>query len=87
VDTYNEDEALSGFAVAFEDQVSYPIAGKVVGTEVQVKSVEVVYGRRELLAKCTRDNRKFDVALLDVHHCDDPDFERLLAAYRRWLDG
>ena len=29
---------------------------------------EVVYARRELIAMCTRDSQKFNVALLDAHN-------------------
>jgi hypothetical protein len=85
VDAYGEDEALTGFEVAFDDLASFPVAGTVVGEEVEVLSVAVAHGRRELVASCSRGGRRYDVALLDVECSGDSDFERILAAYRRWL--
>jgi hypothetical protein len=85
VDTYNDDEALTGFEVAFEDRVSFPLSGTIVGQEVQVLSVSVPKGRRELIASCKHGRRRYDLNLLDVECFGDPTFERILAAYRRWL--
>jgi len=45
VDTYNDDEALTGFEVAFEESVDFPIVGTVIGQEVRVRSVTVPNGR------------------------------------------
>ncbi len=85
VDTYNDDEALTGFEVAFDDRVRFPLSGTVVGQEIEVLSVSVPNGRRELIASCKHRGCRYDVALLDVECSGDPDFERILAAYRRWL--
>jgi len=84
-DTYNDDEALTGFEVAFDDQVSFPLSGTVVGHEVEVLSVSIHNGRRELIARCRHGGRRYDVALLDVDCSGDFEFDRILAAYRQWL--
>jgi hypothetical protein len=85
VDTYNDDEALTGFEVAFDDRVSFPLSGTVVGHEVEVMSVSIPNGRRELIARCKHGGSRYDVALLDVDCSGDFEFDRILAAYRQWL--
>jgi len=85
VDTYNDDEALTGFEVAFDDRVGFPLAGTVIGHEVEVLSVSIPNGRRELIARCRHGGRRYDVALLDVDGSGDLEFDRILAAYRQWL--
>ncbi len=84
VDCYDEDEQLMGFAGAFEE-AGLPCRGTVVGEEVRVLSVGESGGRRELVATCERAGRHHEVALLDVNLDADPETERLIAAYRRWL--
>jgi len=49
-DSNGDDEALSSFEVAFENDVRFPLSGTVVGEDVQVLSVGVADGRRELIA-------------------------------------
>lgn len=66
VDCYNEDEALTGFECAFDEEVRFPIPGIVVGEDVNVHAISQADGRRELLAICKRGDRTFKVALLDV---------------------
>ncbi len=84
IDCNGDDESLMGFEVAFEDQVSFPIPGTVVGEDVQVVSAGRSDGRRELVATCERGGRRTQVALLDVE-LKDAEALRLVAAYRRWL--
>ncbi len=85
MDTYNDDEALTGFEVAFEESVDFPIVGTVIGHEVWVSSVTVPNGRRELIARCEHHGRRYDVALLDVEETNDSAFDQILAAYCKWL--
>ena len=40
--------------------------------------------RRELIATCQRNGRRYDIALLDIGLNADPETSRLIAAYRRW---
>jgi hypothetical protein len=85
VDCNDEEEALSGFEVAFDDQVCFPLAGAVVSEGVQVLSVSRGNGRAELIASCARAGRRYDITLLDVELSREGDAARLVAAYRRWL--
>jgi hypothetical protein len=50
-DCYNEDEQLFAFENAFYE-ATFPCRGVVVGEEVDVVSVGVAHGRRELIATC-----------------------------------
>ena len=40
--------------------------------------------RRELIATCQRNGKRYEIALLDVTIDGDPATSRLLTAYRRW---
>ena len=84
-DSNGDDEALSSFEVAFENDVRFPLSGTVVGEDVQVLSVGVADGRRELIATCERAALRYQVALLDVDLTGDADASLLVNAYRRWL--
>jgi len=84
VDCHDDDEALLGFEVAFDEQVRFPVSGTVVGEDVQVISVGRGDGRRELVATCERAGRRYHVALLDIE-LREADATLLVAAYRRWL--
>jgi len=86
VDCYNEDEELTGFESAFDEWAVLPCPGTVIGEDVQVLSVATQRGRRELVATCERDGRKYQIALLDIELEADPATERLLAAYRWWAE-
>jgi len=85
IDCHDEDEALSAFENAFDEEASFPIPAVVVGQEIEVLSVGTSDGRRELIATCQRAGRRQQLALLDITiHANQP-AARLLAAYRRWL--
>lgn len=84
IDCYDEDEALMGFQNAF-DEANLPCPGTVVGEIVEVLSVSTANIRRELIATCQRNNRRYEIALLDIELNADPDTSRLIAAYRRWI--
>jgi len=85
MDSNGEEEALSGFEVAFENDVRFPLSGTVVGEDVQVLSVGLGHGRRELIATCGRAGQQYRVAVLDVDLAGDGDAVRLVDAYCRWL--
>ncbi len=85
IDCYGDDEALSAFEVAFDAAAEFPRSGVVVGEQVQVISIGLRDGRRELIAVCQRAERRYDIALLDVTIDAHPALSRLLAAYRLWL--
>jgi len=85
IDCHDEDEALSAFENAFDEEASFPIPAVVVGQEIEVLSVGTSDGRRELIATCQRAGRRQQLALLDITiHANQP-AARLLAAYRRRL--
>jgi hypothetical protein len=85
IDCYDEDEALSAFENAFDEDANFPLPGSVIGEDVEVLSVGQSNGRRELIATCKRAGHRHQLALLDVTINADPTVARLLAAYRRWL--
>jgi hypothetical protein len=86
VDCHDEDEQLSAFDNAFYD-ATFPCRGVVVGEDVDVVSVGIADGRRELVAACERSGRRYEVALLDIAIDADEDTARLIAAYRQWVRG
>jgi ribosome recycling factor len=84
VDCYDEDEQLMGFENAFDD-ANLPCPGTVVGETVEVLSVTTTGNRRELIATCQRNGKRYEIALLDIDIDADPTTSRLLAAYKRWI--
>jgi hypothetical protein len=87
VDAYGEDEQLSAFRQAFEENGRFPVPVSVVGTVVDMIAVDYEGDeRRGLVAVCRRDGRRHPVSLLDVAPAGPLPLAtaRLLAAYRRW---
>jgi hypothetical protein len=84
VDCNDEDEQLTGFEAAFDEDGSFPCAGTVIGEQVEVLHVGQGDGRRDLIAACQRNGRRYEIALLDLDLDADPATSRLIAAYRRW---
>ncbi len=84
VDCHDEEEQLMGFEDAFYD-ANFPCPGTIVGETVEVVSVTTTGNRRELIATCQRNGKRYEVALLDIHVDADPTTSRLLAAYKRWI--
>jgi uncharacterized small protein (DUF1192 family) len=85
VDCYDEEEQLTAFENAFDEDANFPCPGVVIGEDVEVLSVATRNNRRELIATCQRGGRRYELALLDIDLHADPATSRLLAAYRRWL--
>jgi len=83
VDCYDEDEQLMGFDNAF-DEANLPCPGTIIGEQLDVLHVGQGDGRRELIATCQRNGRRYEIALLDIDIDADPATSRLIAAYRRW---
>jgi hypothetical protein len=84
VDCYDEDEQLMGFENAF-DEANLPCPGTIIGEQLDVLYVGQGDGRRELIATCQRNGRRYEIALLDIDIDADPATSRLIAAYRRWV--
>ncbi|MDQ3632584.1 MAG: hypothetical protein M3417_15205 [Actinomycetota bacterium] len=85
IDCYDEDEVLTAFEVAFDEDARLPCPGTVIGEPVEVVSIGLRNGRRELVATCQHAGSRHDIALLDVDVDAHPALARLIAAYRRWL--
>ena len=52
VDCYNDDEQLTAFEAAFDNDATLPCPGRAIGEEVSVISIGMANGRRELMATC-----------------------------------
>ncbi len=87
VDAYGDDEKLWAFRRAFEDHVTVPCDGFVVGESVSL--IEFDYDgneRRGLTARCRReDGSEHAVAASDVVVPKRSSGARYIAAYRKWL--
>ena len=87
VDAYGDDEKLWAFWQAFEDNVTLPLDGFVIGEPVSV--IEIEYDgneRRGLTARCRReDGSEHVVAASDVVLPPSSSGARHVAAYRKWL--
>jgi hypothetical protein len=84
VDCYNEDEQLTAFENAFDEDANFPCPGSVIGHDIDVLSVATAQNRRELIATCRHEGRDYKIALLDIDLRTDPATSRLVDAYRRW---
>jgi hypothetical protein len=84
IDCHDEDEQLQGFENAFDEDASFPCPGTVIGEHVEILHVGQANGRRELIATCQHNGRRYQLALLDIEISADPATTRLVAAYRHW---
>jgi hypothetical protein len=84
VDCYNDDEQLTAFEAAFDNDATLPCAGRAIGEEVRLISVGMADGRRELMATFEHKGSRYQMALLDIELNEDPTTKTLVAAYRRW---
>lgn len=85
IDCYGEDEQLTGFLTAIEEELTSPVAATVVGASVEVLAIDYDGDpRRGLVARCSRDGASYVVSALDLAVTDDSPLSRILAAYRRW---
>lgn len=87
VDAYGEDEHMSSFEVAFEDNVVVPTNASVAGTAVTVCKIEYEGNvLRGLTAQCTSaDGVSYTVSLCDVVFPEGTKGARYVAAYRKWM--
>ncbi len=87
VDAYGEDEQLSAFCQAFEEEARFPLRATVVGADLDITGVDYDGNeQRGLRARCLRHGRPYEVALLDVVPAGPLTLKtsQLLNAYRRW---
>jgi tetratricopeptide (TPR) repeat protein len=87
VDANGEDEQLWAFRQAFEDALSLPADGFVIGEPVAVISFDYDGNqRRGLTARCRReDGSEHVVAAAEVSFPANTKLFRYLAAYRKWM--
>lgn len=86
VDAYGDEEQLSGFLVGAEDAVVKGEIAEVVGVAVRI--VGVTAGpdvRSRLIIRCERDEKQFEIALLDLVFEAGSELGTVAAAYRRRL--
>ena len=87
VDANGEDEQLWAFRQAFEDALSLPADGFVIGEPVAVITFDYDGNeRRGLTARCRReDGSEHVVAAAEVAFPANTNPARYLAAYRKWM--
>ena len=87
IDAYGDDEKLWAFRQAFEDSVSVPCDGFVIGEPLLIIRFDYDGNeRRGLTARCQReDGSEYIVAASDVELRTRSSGARYLAAYRKWL--
>jgi hypothetical protein len=87
VNACGQQEQLWAFRQAFEDNISLPLEGSVVGEPVVVVGFDHDGNeRRGLTAKCRgADGRKYVVSTADVVTAPESGASRYLAAYRKWM--
>ena len=87
VDANGDDEELWAFRQAFEDSVSVPCDGFVIGEPVSIVTFDYDGNqRRGLTARCRReDGSEHVVAAADVELPPRSSGARYVAAYRKWL--
>ncbi len=87
VDAYGDGEQLTAFEEAFRQAARFPFPARIVGTSVDVMSIEFSGDERQgLTAVCRRQGERYRVALADL--TPGPvtvETSHLLGAYRRWL--
>src|SRR5213593_1937417 len=86
-DAYGNDEKLWAFRQAFEDEVTLPSDGFVIGEPVSVTDIDYDGNERcGLTARCRReDGSEHVVAASEVVLPPSSRGSRHLAAYRKWL--
>jgi hypothetical protein len=86
-EAHGDDEQLWAFRQAFEDHVTLPADGLVVGEPVSVTQIDYQgNARRGLVARCRRaDGSEHVVAASDVAFAEGSAGARHVAAYRKWL--
>jgi tetratricopeptide (TPR) repeat protein len=87
IDAYGDDEKLWAFRQAFEDSVSVPCDGFVIGEPVSIVRFDYDGNeRRGLTALCLReDGSEYVLAASDVELPTRSSGARYVAAYRKWL--
>ena len=81
-----EDAQLRGFLELLRTDFAFPLEGRIVGEPVVLQSVRYDGNpRRGLVAQVLRNERAYDVALVDVSIDNTTAAGRALAAFRAWV--
>ncbi|TAN31373.1 hypothetical protein EPN29_13610 [bacterium] len=81
VDCHDEDEALTAFENAFDEDASFPIPATLIGQDIETLSIGTRNGRRELIATCRHAQEKHNAALPDINTNPNQPPSRPHAAY------
>ncbi|MFG2047361.1 hypothetical protein ACGFIW_08040 [Micromonospora sp. NPDC048935] len=83
VDTYSDDERLTGLFTMIEEHLAVPFTTTVLGVEVTVRKVELAAD--SIVAVCLRGRHRQRIDLLDLPlPTPTPDGAAWIDAYRRW---
>ena len=79
-DCDTEEDVAMGLCYAIQENVRFPLSGKVIGEPVTVLSVEESNGL-DVLAVCERNGRKYRVRLQDIELTKRPAGAQWIEAY------
>lgn len=84
----DDSEQLGAFRQAFDDGISLPVDGLVMGEPVAVRGFEYDGNpRRGLTARCHRgEGGEYSVAAWELAFPPETEGARLVEAYRRWIE-
>jgi len=85
VDCHDEDEQLSGFLVAFTDQVEPPLDANLLDITVQVLGFDLPGRSATIVARCRHGRSTGEISLADLTFPPGSVAAWLHAAYRRFL--
>jgi Calcium binding len=84
VDCYDEDEQASGLYNMIEDNLALPFQTQVLGVDVTVENIELMYDSR-IVAVCARGETRQAISLADLPLPDPgPEGAEWIDAYRHW---
>lgn len=87
VDCYGEDEQMSAWGVAFDDDVAVPFRASLLGTPVEVQGFRVNNaGAVQCLVVQGEHKRWLGIEDLDEEGLPE-DFRHVLLLYRAWIKG
>jgi hypothetical protein len=82
-DCDTEEDVAMGLYYAIQENVRFPLPGKVIGEPVTVLGVEESNGL-DVLAVCERNGRKYRVRLQDIELTKKPAGAQWIGAYRQF---
>lgn len=82
-DCDTEEDVAMGLCYAIQENVRFPIPGKVIGEKVSVVGVEESHGL-EVIALCERKGRKYRVRLQDIELKGRPKGLQWIEAYKQF---